>query len=115
MNESAPRPHNSGHYSIEGCITSQFENHVRAVLGLDLGSSELTQSACVMINLLGTQNRKAQIECSDELFPEPNGHLHMYGKIQSKIGRKMGHYTLLGDDIDSVYARAIEITQDLKI
>ena len=115
LNESAPRPHNSGHYSIEGCITSQFENHVRAVLGLDLGSSELTQTACVMINLLGTQNRKAQIECSDELLSEPNGHLHMYGKIQSKIGRKMGHYTLLGNDIEGVYARAIEITQSLEI
>ncbi len=115
LNESAPRPHNSGHYSIEGCITSQFENHVRAVLGLDLGSTELSQAACVMINLLGTQNRKAQIEYSDELLSKPNGHLHMYGKIQSKIGRKMGHYTLLGDDIDSVYARAIEITQDLEI
>ena len=115
LNESAPRPHNSGHYSIEGCITSQFENHVRAVLGLDLGSSELTQAACVMINLLGTQNRKAQIECNNELLQEPNGHLHMYGKIQSKIGRKMGHYTLLGDDIDSVFARAIEITQSLEI
>ena len=115
LNESAPRPHNSGHYSIEGCKTSQFENHVRAVLGLDLGSTELNQTACVMINLLGTQNRKAQIEYSDKLLSEPNGHLHMYGKIQSKIGRKMGHYTLLGDDIDNVYARAIEITQDLEI
>ena len=85
------------------------------MLGLDLGSTELSQAACVMINLLGTQNRKAQIEYSDELLSKPNGHLHMYGKIQSKIGRKMGHYTLLGDDIDSVYARAIEITQDLEI
>lgn len=115
LNESAPRPHNSGHYSIEGCVTSQFENHIRAVLGLDLGSTELTHPACVMINLLGTQNRTAQVEFNEHLLSEPNGHLHMYGKVQSKIGRKMGHYTLLGNDSNSVYERAIHLTQSIQI
>tara|TARA_B100000575_G_C23141196_1_gene664166 strand:- start:1089 stop:2282 length:1194 start_codon:yes stop_codon:yes gene_type:complete len=115
LNESAPRPHNSGHYSIEGCVTSQFENHIRAILGLKLGSSKLTQPACVMINLLGTQNRKAQIEFNEQLMSEPNGHLHIYGKFESKIGRKMGHYTLLGDNIDSVYKRARSLTENIQI
>ncbi len=115
LNESAPRPHNSGHYSIEGCVTSQLENHIRAVLGLDLGSTELTHPACVMINLLGTQNRNAQVEFNEHLLSEPNGHLHMYGKVQSKIGRKMGHYTLLGNDSNSVYERAIHLTQSIQI
>ncbi len=115
LNESAPRPHNSGHYSIEGCVTSQFENHIRAVLGLDLGSTELTHPASVMINLLGTQNRTAQVEFSEALLSEPNGHLHMYGKVQSKIGRKMGHYTLLGNDSTSVYERAMRLTESVQI
>ncbi len=115
LNESAPRPHNSGHYSIEGCVTSQFENHIRAVLGLGLGSTELTHPASVMINLLGTQNRTAQVEFSEALLSEPNGHLHMYGKVQSKIGRKMGHFTLLGNDSDCVYRRAMNLTESVQI
>ena len=115
LNESAPRPHNSGHYSIEGCVTSQFENHIRAVLGLDLGSTELTYPTNVMINLLGTQNRTAQVEFSEALLSEPNGHLHMYGKVQSKIGRKMGHFTLLGNDSTRVYERAMRLTESVQI
>ena len=115
LNESAPRPHNSGHYSIEGCLTSQFENHIRAVLGLDLGSTELTHPTSVMINLLGTQNRTAQVEFSEALLSEPNGHLHMYGKVQSKIGRKMGHFTLLGNDSIRVYERAMRLTESVQI
>ena len=115
LNESAPRPHNSGHYSIEGCVTSQFENHIRAVLGLDLGSTELTHPSSVMINLLGTQNRTARVEFSEALLSEPNGHLHMYGKIQSKIGRKMGHFTLLGNNSTSVYERAMRLTESVQI
>lgn len=115
LNESAPRPHNSGHYSIEGCITSQFENHIRAVCGLPLGSSELVKSSAVMINLLGTHNRKAKIENAESAILEPNGHLHHYGKLFSKKGRKMGHYTLLGDDQDQLFSRAKEITAAIEI
>lgn len=115
LNESAPRPHNSGHYTIEGCVTSQFENHVRAVCGLPLGNTSLVKPSAVMINLLGTHKRKAAIENAEAALSEPNGHLHSYGKIQSKPGRKMAHYTLLGDDMEYTYRRALELTANIKI
>jgi 5-(carboxyamino)imidazole ribonucleotide synthase len=115
LNESAPRPHNSGHYSIEGCITSQFENHVRAVLGLPLGDPSMIKPASAMINLLGTHNRAAVVENHEEAVAEKNGHLHSYGKLQSKPGRKMAHYTLLGNDVDEVYKRAKSVTKNIKI
>ncbi|MEP1152051.1 MAG: 5-(carboxyamino)imidazole ribonucleotide synthase [Balneola sp.] len=115
LNESAPRPHNSGHYSIEGCITSQFENHVRAVLGLPLGSSKMNSSAVAMINLLGTHNRPAESDHIIKGFEQKNGHLHVYGKVQSKVGRKMAHYTLLGDDLEKTYHTAKELTKKIEI
>lgn len=115
LNESAPRPHNSGHYSIEGCITSQFENHVRAVLGLPLGDPSMVMPASVMVNLLGTHNRAAVIENHEKAVAEKNGHLHSYGKIQSKPGRKMAHYTLLGNNVDEVYKRAKLLTKNIEI
>ena len=115
LNESAPRPHNSGHYTIEGCITSQFENHVRAVCGLPLGSTRMVKPEAVMINLLGTHKREAIIEHVQDAMNEPNGHLHSYGKLQSKPGRKMAHYTLLGDDLHKTWERANELTSGIKI
>lgn len=115
LNESAPRPHNSGHYTIEGTITSQFENHIRAVCGLPLGSSDAIKPAVAMINLLGTHHRKAVVENAKIALNQPNGHLHFYGKLQSKKGRKMAHYTLLGDDEESTYTRAEELTRNIKI
>ncbi len=113
LNESAPRPHNSGHYSIEGCVTSQFENHVRAVCGLPLGNPSLIQPAAVMINLLGTHNRNAVIEHAEDAAAA--GHLHSYGKLQSKTGRKMAHFTLLGEDLENVYSWAMELTKQIEI
>lgn len=115
LNESAPRPHNSGHYTIEGAIASQFENHVRAVCGLPLGSPELRKPAVVMINLLGTHKREAIIEHAEEAVAEPDGHLHSYGKLQSKPGRKMAHYTLLGDEMNQTFKRAKELTNKVEI
>ncbi len=115
LNESAPRPHNSGHYTIEGCVASQFENHVRAVLGLPLGSSKLNANAVAMINLLGTHNRPAENNHIRKALAEENGHLHVYGKIESKIGRKMAHYNLLGDDLETTYNKAKELTQGIEI
>lgn len=115
LNESAPRPHNSGHYSIEGCVSSQFENHVRAVLGLDLGSTELIRPAAVMINLLGTHNRDAITELPKNMLKTEHGHLHIYGKLTSKIGRKMGHFTLLGHHADQVLERARSLTDPIQI
>ena len=115
LNESAPRPHNSGHYTIEGCITSQFENHVRAVLGLPLGSSKMNARSVAMINLLGTHNRPANTDHIQKGFETENGHLHVYGKVQSKVGRKMAHYTLLGDDLEKTYKNARVLTKDIEI
>ncbi len=115
LNESAPRPHNSGHYTIEGCITSQFENHVRAVLGLPLGSAELRKPAIAMINLLGTDERDAQVESALDALAQSDGHLHVYGKLDSRVGRKMSHYTLLGDNMDETYAKAQELTDGIRI
>ncbi|HLR31127.1 MAG TPA: 5-(carboxyamino)imidazole ribonucleotide synthase [Fodinibius sp.] len=115
LNESAPRPHNSGHYTIEGCVTSQFENHVRAVLGLPLGSAELRKPAVAMINLLGAHKRDAQVDRALDALEASDGHLHVYGKLHSRPGRKMGHYTLLGDDLSKTYNKAQEITREISI
>lgn len=115
LNETAPRPHNSGHYSIEGCITSQFENHVRAVTGLPLGATDLVKPSVVMINLLGTHERTARVDFAEDAMGLQNGHLHIYGKSDSKPGRKMAHYTLLGDDQDELYNKAIQATLNIQI
>lgn len=115
LNESAPRPHNSGHYTIEGCITSQFENHVRAVLGLPLGSTALRKPAVAMINLLGTDQRNARVDSALDVLAEADGHLHVYGKLDSRIGRKMAHYTLLGHKMKSTYQKAQELAKDIRI
>lgn len=106
LNESAPRPHNTGHYSIEGCVTSQFENHVRAVLGLPLGSTALRRPAAVMVNLLGKRKHPAVAENIADAMATPDAHLHIYGKLDGKPGRKMGHLTLLGDDVEATLAKA---------
>lgn len=115
LNESAPRPHNSGHYTIEGCVTSQFENHVRAVLGLPLGPAKLRSPAIAMINLLGTNKRDAQVDGALEALRAGDGHLHVYGKLDSKPGRKMAHYTLLGEDMENTYAKAQQLTEGIRI
>lgn len=89
VNEIAPRVHNSGHWTIEACETSQFENHIRAVMGMPLGSSALTHRA-VMTNLIGEDvERAADYEREDQTY------VHLYGKAEAKAGRKMGHVTKL--------------------
>ena len=104
LNESAPRPHNSGHYSIEGCITSQFNNHVRSVLNLPLGKTNLRSPEVLMLNLLGTKNGIAELSPLATFQNITDGHLHLYGKKESKVGRKMGHFTLLGVDKQQMFA-----------
>lgn len=115
LNESAPRPHNSGHYTIEGCVTSQFENHVRAVMGLPLGSTELRSTSVAMINLLGTDERNAKVDNAMESIRSTDGHLHIYGKLDSRKGRKMGHFTLLGDNMTETYEKAQQLTREIRI
>jgi 5-(carboxyamino)imidazole ribonucleotide synthase len=101
LNEIAPRPHNSGHYTIEGCVTSQFENHLRAILDLPLGATDLVAPAAVMVNILG--ERDAPVEATPRGLPEalavPGAHIHLYGKRRSRPGRKMGHVTALGPTV----------------
>lgn len=89
VNEVAPRPHNSGHWSIDACMTSQFQQLVRAVCGLPLGSTEILRPA-EMTNLLGDE-----IDAWEAFLAEPNAQLHLYGKTEAKPGRKMGHVTRL--------------------
>jgi 5-(carboxyamino)imidazole ribonucleotide synthase len=115
LNESAPRPHNSGHYTIEGCITSQFENHMRAVMGLPLGSPKLRKPVVVMINLLGEHERDARVDYAEEALKDGDGHLHVYGKLESRTGRKMGHYTLLGEDLKETYGKAESLASEIRI
>lgn len=91
VNELAPRPHNSGHYSIEACNVSQFEAHVRSICGLEIPSIRLNSSA-VMVNLLGQHLEQAR----QRLPQRPNWHFHDYGKAEIRQNRKMGHITLLG-------------------
>ena len=90
FNEMAPRVHNSGHWTIEGAITSQFENHVRAICGLPLGDTSLAANSVEMRNLIGD-------DADDwaEILSNPANHLHLYGKAQARPGRKMGHVTRL--------------------
>ncbi|UIJ47473.1 5-(carboxyamino)imidazole ribonucleotide synthase [Sphingomonas cannabina] len=88
FNEMAPRVHNSGHWTIEGAVTSQFENHIRAIAGLPLGDTGLTGRGVVMENLIGDD-----VERWAELLGEGDAHLHLYGKRDARPGRKMGHVT----------------------
>ena len=90
FNEMAPRVHNSGHWTIEGSLTSQFENHVRAICGLPLGATDRTADRVEMRNLIGHD-----IESWPSLLADPRAQLHLYGKSQARPGRKMGHVTKL--------------------
>lgn len=99
VNELAPRVHNSGHYTIEACACSQFENHVRAVLGLPLGSTHMLAPAAVMVNLLGTVRAPGRPGGLDRALAIPGARVHLYGKAMSGAGRKMGHVTALGDTL----------------
>ncbi len=99
INELAPRVHNSGHYTIEACVCSQFENHVRAVMGWPLGSTEMVRPAAVMINLLGQGHGSGQPTGFNEALAMPGVHVHIYGKELSMPGRKMGHVTALGETL----------------
>jgi 5-(carboxyamino)imidazole ribonucleotide synthase len=99
-NEIAPRPHNTGHYTIEGVITSQFENHVRAVMGYPLGDVEQIAPATAMINILGERNGIPNPDALKEALATGGAHIHLYGKREVRIGRKMGHITVLGYSVD---------------
>jgi 5-(carboxyamino)imidazole ribonucleotide synthase len=112
VNELAPRPHNSGHYTFDACITSQFEQQLRAVCGLPLGLPDLLVPAC-MVNLLGDLwVNGRQPDCSS-ILRHPNAKLHLYGKTEGRSGRKMGHYCVLGPTVDEAVAEALKIKTEL--
>lgn len=116
VNEIAPRPHNSGHHSIEANFTSQFEQHLRAVMNWPLGDPTLRCPAA-MINLLGEPGHEGPVfvEGMDEAMAEKGVYIHLYGKKNTKPFRKMGHVTLLGEDIQEVKAKANRIKALIKI
>ncbi len=100
LNEMAPRVHNSGHYTIEACECSQFENHVRAILGMPLGSTKMVSPAAVMINMLGEEQGTGYPVGIADALAVSGAHIHVYGKATTNIGRKMGHITALGETIE---------------
>lgn len=113
FNEIAPRPHNSGHYTIEGCVTSQFENCIRAVCSLPLGSPALVAPSAAMVNLLGRRNGPGIPDSVVDFFRHDRVNLHLYGKKDSRIGRKMGHVTVLGSSPEEALGVAESAIQDL--
>jgi 5-(carboxyamino)imidazole ribonucleotide synthase len=106
VNELAPRPHNTAHYTIEACWTSQFDNHVRAVLGLPLGDPDLRAPAAVMVNLLGSRDSPIDHVSVREALAEPRAFIHLYGKRENREGRKMGHVTALAETVSEARALA---------
>jgi 5-(carboxyamino)imidazole ribonucleotide synthase len=105
INEIAARPHNAGHYSIEGCVTSQFENHLRAVLGWPLGSTALVAQAVVMVNIFGNALMADPVARIPDVLGVEGAHVHWYGK-ESRPGRKLGHVTALADTVEKALATA---------
>ena len=98
INEIAPRPHNSGHYTIEACETSQYENHLRAILDLPIGSTALKVPSAAMLNIIGTSFDSSELDKIKEVaINVPGASVHLYGKADNRKGRKMGHITLVAD------------------
>ncbi|AEJ01780.1 phosphoribosylaminoimidazole carboxylase, ATPase subunit [Nitrosomonas sp. Is79A3] len=112
INEIAPRPHNSGHYSINACVTSQFEQQVRTLCSLPLGSTT-QHSTAVMVNLLGDLWQNGEPDWN-LVLQNPSAKLHLYGKTEARPGRKMGHYTVLSTDTGTAFQQAIAIKKQLE-
>jgi 5-(carboxyamino)imidazole ribonucleotide synthase len=110
-NEIAPRPHNSGHYTIDACVTSQFEQQLRVLCGLPLGATDL-HSPAVMVNLMGDLWTGGEPLWSTVL-EHSRAKLHLYGKSEPRAGRKMGHYTVLAEEVEQALQIALEIKADL--
>jgi 5-(carboxyamino)imidazole ribonucleotide synthase len=105
VNELAMRPHNSGHWSMDGSVTSQFENHLRAILDWPLGSPAATSPATVMVNLLGKDVGDLHTAFRHVMARDPGIKVHLYGK-EVRPGRKIGHVNVSGDNIEDLLARA---------
>ncbi len=116
INEVAPRPHNSGHHTIEACVTSQYEMHLRAILDLPLGSTELIRPA-VMVNLLGEPGYSGPViyENIEKCLTMDGVYPHLYGKVETKPYRKMGHVTIVGKNLEKAKEDARYIQKILKV
>ncbi|NBB88681.1 MAG: 5-(carboxyamino)imidazole ribonucleotide synthase [Bacteroidetes bacterium] len=116
VNEMAPRPHNSGHHTIEACECSQYEQLVRSVMNLPLGDSSIKRPA-VMINLLGEAHFRGVpiIEGLDEILNMPDAHLHWYGKKQTRPHRKMGHISCTGNTLEEAKEKALVLKEIAKV
>jgi len=114
VNEIAPRPHNSGHHTIECNITSQFEQHLRSILNMPLGSTEMIQFG-TMINLIGKSEGKAKYSGINEVIKIPGVHIHLYGKEFTKLNRKMGHVTITGNSIEEAIGKTKSIKDLIEI
>ena len=116
VNEIAPRPHNSGHYTIEACVTSQFEQHIRAIMNLPLGSVKLLTPA-VMVNLLGERNHSGRptLIGLEEALAIKGLSLHFYGKKETRPYRKMGHFTVVDEDVENALKKALKTKKILKV
>ncbi|WP_432662853.1 5-(carboxyamino)imidazole ribonucleotide synthase [Wukongibacter baidiensis] len=115
VNEIAPRVHNSGHYSIEGCVTSQFEQHIRCIMGLPLGSTELLVPTVVM-NVLGEKGHYGTPDYVgiNESLEIPGVNIHIYGKKEVRPYRKMGHVTIVDKDVEKAMEKAYRVKKTLK-
>ena len=111
INEVAPRPHNSGHHTIECCMTSQFDQHLRSILDLPLGETELVIPG-IMVNLVGENMIEGDViyQNLNDIFDIPGVFVHIYGKKKSRLNRKMGHITIVNNEI----SKAIEIGKKIK-
>lgn len=116
VNETAPRTHNSGHHTIESCISSQFDQQLRALLNLPLGSTLLRQKAA-MVNLVGEKGYtgKAKYEGVEKIMALENVYIHLYGKEITKPGRKMGHISILGEDTKTIKEKIQFIKKNIKV
>jgi 5-(carboxyamino)imidazole ribonucleotide synthase len=116
INEVAPRPHNSGHFTIEACPTSQFEQHLRSILNLALGNTN-HDGCAIMLNLVGGEGFEGNVryENLNEIFSEENTHLHIYGKEKTRPNRKMGHITIICDKFDDAYKKAKSLKEKIKV
>lgn len=115
INEIAPRVHNSGHYSLEATMTNQFEQHIRAITGLPLGKTDLLVKAAVMINILGNRTGEAEVQGLQHALAIPGVSVHIYGKIETKIERKMGHLTAIGTSLDMAWKKARQARRYISI
>ncbi len=106
INEIAPRVHNSGHLTVEASLTSQFEQHIRAVTGLPLGPTDQRVQAAVMINILGERSGPARVDGLPEALAVPGVAVHIYGKQETRPERKMGHITAVGNTVDEALTKA---------